>query len=110
MRFLVSLADVRDGFIIAYGVIGIIFFFFAILATIFMFFTVKGLVKSLRELIDDSVRPTLGSVRDTAETIRGTAEFVTETAVTPVVRTYGTIAGLRRGLGILTGLSKRRGK
>jgi hypothetical protein len=109
MRFLVSLADLRDGFIIVYGAIGIIFFFVAIIVTVVTFFTVKGLASSIRDLIDDSVRPTLGSVRNTAETIRGTTEFVAETAVTPVVRTYGTIAGLRRGISVLAGLSKRRG-
>ena len=110
MTTLVSLADVRDGFIIVYGAIGIIFFFVAIIATLFLFFTIKGLAGSMKELIDDSIRPTLGSVRDTAETIRGTTEFVTETAVTPVVRAYGAIAGVRRGLGTLAGLSRRRAK
>jgi len=110
MPILVALSDIRDGFIIAYGVIGIIFFLVAILATIFLYFTLRGLVRSLRDLLDDSVKPTLGSIRETADSIRGTTEFVAETAVTPVVRTYGAFSGLRRGLGVLTGFSKRRGK
>jgi hypothetical protein len=107
MPSLVALADVRDAFIIIYGAIGIIFFFVAIIVTLFMFFSLKAVLRSLREVLDDSVKPTLGSVKATADSIRGTTEFVAETAVTPVVRTYGMVSGLRRGLGVLTGLSNR---
>ena len=94
MPVLASLADIRDGFIIVYGVLGIIFFLIATIATV-------------NDLLNDSVRPTVSSVRDAAETFRGTTEFVGKTTVTPIVRTYGAFAGVRKGLGVLSGLKKK---
>jgi hypothetical protein len=105
---LLSLADFRDVIIIIYGLIGIIFFFAAIVILIFLFFAIKGIIGTVRELIRDSVKPTLDSVRDTAKSIQGTTEFVGESAVRPIIRTYGILAGLRRGATVLAGLSGRK--
>ena len=107
MPVLASLADIRDGFIIVYGVLGIIFFLIATIATVFIFMAARGLVRSINDLLNDSVRPTVNSVRDAAETFRGTTEFVGKTTVTPIVRTYGAFAGVRKGLGVLSGLKKK---
>jgi hypothetical protein len=50
----------------------------------------------------------LTSIKDTAETVKGTTEFVGQTAVSPITRTYGMVAGVRKGLGVLSGLSRRK--
>lgn len=105
---LLSLANFRDAIIIIYGLIGIIFFFVAIVILIFLFFAIKGIIGNVRELIRDSVKPTLDSVRDTAKSIQGTTEFVGESAVKPIIRTYGILAGLRKGATVLAGLSGRK--
>lgn len=107
MALLFSLGDARDVVVIVYGVIGIVFFAVATGVTIGLYFTVKGLASMARELVDESVKPTVASIRDAAETVRGTTDFVGRTAVVPIVRTYSAFAGVRRGLGVLAGLSRR---
>jgi hypothetical protein len=75
--------------------------------TLIIGLTVRGLLRNVRELLDDSVKPTVNSIRDTADTIRGTTQFVGRTAVTPIARTYGIFAGVKQGLGVL---GKMRGR
>lgn len=104
-----TLAQWRDIIIIVVGVAGAAFFCAAIVVTIATGFATMGLVSAVRAMLDDSVKPALESVREAADTVRGTAEFVGKTAVTPILRTYGTVAGVRRGLSVLAGLNKRRG-
>ncbi|MPZ48550.1 MAG: hypothetical protein GEU75_04425 [Dehalococcoidia bacterium] len=108
MSVLVALADVRDVVVIVYGIIGIIFFFIALIMLMVVGFTVKGLIGSVRELLDESVKPTVDSIRGAADTVRGTTEFVGRTAVSPIVRTYGMAAGMKKGLGVLAGFNSRR--
>ena len=108
MSVLVSLADIRDGFIIAYGIIGIIFFFVAVIVTIATYGAVRGLIKSIRSVLDESLKPALDSIKGTADSVRGTTEFVGTKAVAPIIRTYGMFAGLRKGLGVLSGVSRKR--
>jgi len=110
MAPVLSIAEVRDIVVIVYGVIGIVFFFFAVIVLVVLGFTVKGLLRSVSEILDDSVKPTMESIKNAADTVRGTAEFVGKTAVSPIVKTYGAFAGLRKGLGVLSGLSGRKGK
>jgi hypothetical protein len=108
MLLFLSIEDLRDIVVVVYGILGIVFFFAALIVIIGLFFTIKGLVGHLREILDDSVKPTLGSIKETVEGIRGTTEFVSQTAIVPIVRTYGMFAGARRGLGVLTGLTRRK--
>jgi hypothetical protein len=110
MPALVSVADLRDWVIVIYGIIGIIFFFVAVIVTIVMFFTVKSLLRAVRNALDESVVPALSSVREAADTVRGTTEFVGRTAVAPVAKAYGTFAGIKKGLSVLSGLRGQRGK
>src|SRR5438477_4858392 len=108
MTLLLSLANVRDVIIIIYGVLGILALFIAILVGLLLFFSIKGLVGSVKELISDSIKPTLDSVRDTAKSIHGTTEFVGSQAVRPIIRTYGILAGIRRGASVLSGLGRKK--
>lgn len=101
MPLLVSLADLRDVVIVIWGIISALFFLIGIIVLLVVGFSVKGLLNKVNSLLDESVRPTLGSVKEAADTVRGTTEFVSKTAITPVVKTYGAMAGLKKGLGVL---------
>jgi hypothetical protein len=101
MPLLVSLGDLRDIVVIVWGIISALFFLVGIVVALMLGFSVKGLLKKLHELIDESVKPTLGSVKEAADTVRGTTEFVSKTAITPVVKAYGAFAGIKKGLGVL---------
>ena len=108
MSPILSLADIRDGFIIVYGTLGIIFFLVATFATLFLFFALKGLLNSVNSMLDESIKPAVSSIKDAADQVRGTTEFVGRTTVTPIARTYGAFAGVKKGLGVLSGLNKMR--
>jgi len=110
MAPLLSLADIRDIIVIIYGILGIVLFAILAVVAVAVFFMLKGLLHTVSEMLDESVKPTLESVKNAAETVRGTTEFVGKTAVTPIIRTYGAFAGVRKGLGVLTSLSGRKGK
>jgi hypothetical protein len=108
MPLLVTLAELRDVVIVVWGVISAIFFLVAIFVVALLGFSVKGLLNNVKGMMDESVKPTLTSVKDAADTVRGTTEFVGRTAVTPVVRAYGTVAGVKKGLGVLTGIKGKK--
>ena len=107
MTLLASLADFRDVVIIVYGILGVIFFFVAIVVTVAVGLTVKGLIKNVNSLLDQSVKPALGSVQEVANTVRGTTDFMGRTTVAPIAKAYGMFAGVKKGAGVLSGLAKR---
>ena len=98
-----DLQEVRDVAIIAFTVAGTLLFLVGILVTVVGGFAAIGALRAARKLVDDGVKPMVDNAR-------GTITFVSENAVTPIVRTYGFYAGLRRGLGVLSGLGQRGGK
>ena len=98
----IDLQEARDIAIIAFTAAGTVLFLIAILVAVLTGITAVGALRAIRKLVDDGVKPMVDNVR-------GTATFVSENAVTPIVRTYGFYAGLRRGLGVLSGLSQRGG-
>ena len=105
---LLSIAHVRDWIIVIYGVLGIVFLGLSIVLVIFVFFTFKGLKNAVRDLLQETIKPTLDSVRDTAKSVRGTTDFLGQTAVRPIIRTYGFLAGVKRGASVLAGIAGRR--
>src|SRR3954466_4859387 len=110
MTFLASLADFRDVVVIIYGILGIIFFFVAIVMIVAVGLTVKGLIKNANGVLNDSVKPALSSVQEVANTVRGTTEFVGRTTVAPIAKAYGMFSGVKKGASVLGGLAKRGGK
>ena len=63
-------------------------------------------VQSLLVLLRDEIRPMLEAVNETLATVRGTTQFVSHNVVTPVMRWSSYLAGLRRILRDIGGLSK----
>ena len=107
MPTLVSLADIRDVFIIIWGTVGIIFLIILSIVVWVLGMTVRNLLGKVSGMLDDSVRPAVGSIKDAAETVRGTTQFMGKTTVTPIFRAYSTFAGVKKGLGVLSGFSRR---
>jgi hypothetical protein len=63
-------------------------------------------VQSLLVLLRDEIRPMLESVNETLATVRGTTQFVSHNVVSPVMRWAGYLAGFRRMVQGVSGLSK----
>ena len=108
MPLLSTLGDIRDVFIIIYGIMGIIFFVVASIVIFMVGSLVRKLLGNVNGMLDETVKPTVSSIKSAAETVRGTTEFVGQSAVSPIARTYGAIAGVRRGVGVFSALNRRR--
>ena len=102
---LLFVATFRDWVIIFAGIAIGAFFVVAVVITIVIGLLARSLLKRALSLIDDNVKPLLGSAKETADGVKGTASYVSNAAVTPIVRTYGIIAGVRRAVGVLAGLT-----
>lgn len=107
---LVTLAEVRDVVVIVYGAMGIILMLALAIAAFGLWFAVRALTRSVRDLLDDPVKPTLDDIRHTVQNVRGTSEFVADTAVHPIIRTVALARGVRRGVASVTGIRNRRSK
>jgi hypothetical protein len=103
----ISLGDARDWAIIIYSILGAVLCFFLIILVALLILGVRSVKGMIGDLVNESVKPTLNSIKGTAESIKGTTDFVGQNAVRPIIRTYGMASGVRRGLEVLSGLSKR---
>ena len=104
-----SLEELRDLVIVIWGVLGIIFLAVALVLAIVVGLTARGLMATIRRLLEEDLQPAISSVRQTVDSIRGTTSFVADTAVAPVIRVYGIVSGVRRFTSVLGGFRKRRG-
>ena len=105
---LLSLADTRDIAVIAYSVAGTVAFVLIIFFTLAIGILSWMTLNRVRRMLKNNVQPTLESVRQTSESVRGTVEFVSDYAVAPVVKTYGTVAGVRQFVVVLSRLGRQR--
>ena len=103
-----SLEELRDLVIVVWGILGIVFLAVALVLTVVVGLTARGLMSTVQTLLRDDLQPTLRSARQTMDSIRGTTSFVSETAVAPVIRVYGVVSGVRRFMSVLGGFRKRR--
>jgi hypothetical protein len=102
---LLFVATFRDWVIIFSGIAIGTFFVVGVVIMLVIGLLVRSLLKKTSALLDDNVKPLLGSAKGTADHVKGTATFVSNAAVTPIVRTYGVVAGVRRAAGVLAGLT-----
>jgi hypothetical protein len=107
---LLSLQDVRDIIIIAAGSLTILVLLALFIITVVLGFTIRALLSAIQTLLREEVTPLVRSGRQTVGRIKGTATFASETAVKPIIRAYGVVAGTRRFLGVLSGVAGRRNK
>jgi hypothetical protein len=64
-------------------------------------------VQSLIVLLRDEIKPMLEAANETLATVRGTTQFVSHSVVSPVVKWSGYMAGLRRIVREISGLTDR---
>jgi hypothetical protein len=103
-----SLSEWRDVAVILYSFAGFFAFIFILGFTIVIGWTTWRLLRTSQRMLKENVQPTLESVRQTSESVRGTVEFVSDYAVSPVVKTYGTVAGVRQFVVVLSRLGRSR--
>src|SRR6266542_3392993 len=107
-RMFLSLSDTRDIAVIAYSIAGTVAFVLIIFFTLAIGILSWMTLSRVRGMLKNNVQPTLESVRQTSESVRGTVEFVSDYAVAPVVKTYGTVAGVRQFVVVLSRLGRSR--
>jgi len=62
---------------------------------------------AVRRLVRENAAPALDSLKDSLDNLRGTTEFVGETAVSPIIRMYSVVKGVRTGVSAVTHLPDR---
>jgi hypothetical protein len=65
------------------------------------------LVFTLRRVLSQNVAPAVDSLKESLDNVRGTAEFAGETVVSPIIRVYSVVRGVRAGVGAITNLPSR---
>ena len=103
-----SLDNTRDIVIIVAGSLTVAVLLAVLVFTVVLGLASRALLGAIRSLLKDDVSPLLESIRQTVQTVRGTTAFVGETAISPIVRVYGAVAGARRMVGVITGITGRR--
>ena len=89
-----SWSEWRDIAVVAFG---LLIAFVGLLACILLIALI-AVALSVRRAVNQKLLPLLDSTRDLVDEVRGTAEFVGESAVTPIIRVYSVVSGIRRGL------------
>ena len=103
-----SLEELRDIVIIVYGVLGILLLLVLIIVAIALWFAVRGLTRTIQSLLHEQVQPALDDARGTVQNVRGTSQFISDTAVSPVIKVVAAARGVKRGVGVVSGLGRRR--
>jgi|SRR5919108_1351419 thiosulfate reductase cytochrome b subunit len=103
-----SVAEVRDYAVIAYSIAGVIAFVLIAFFTLVLGMLSWMTISRVRGMLKDNVQPALDNVRQTSQSVRGTVEFISDNAITPVVKTYGTVAGVRTFVVVLSRLGRSR--
>ena len=91
------------------------FFMFAGILVVIVMVALLFLVFLIRRILRENAAPAIDSLRSSLDNIRGTTEFAGETVVSPIIRTYAVVKGVRRGIGAVTNLpgrirGRRKGK
>ena len=104
---LFGLADWRDIMILAVGSITVLVLLAILVAVVVIGLALRALIRRATKLRHEDVSPLLGSAQETVHTVRGTASFVSETAVRPIIRVYGVLAGAKRAASVITGIGRK---
>ena len=103
-----NLQDLRDLIIVIFGIMGIVVLFVTLIVVIVVGFAARGLIAVAKDVLKGQLSPTLDSARQVVDDIRGTTSFIADTAVSPIIRLYGLINGVKRGIVALAGFGRRR--
>src|SRR5581483_6701871 len=97
----------RDIVIIIWGVMSILTLLVVLLIALFIGLSVKNLISTVNDLINTSIKPVIETTQESVTNVTGTTQFLGDTIVTPIIRVLSFFAGLRRFLGVFTGISNR---
>ncbi len=103
-----GLEELRDGVIVVAGIMTILVLLAVFITTVVLGLAARTLLGGIQTLVRDEVTPLMKSAHQTAQRVRGTTTFIGETAVAPVIRVYSVVAGARRAIGVLSGVTGRR--
>ncbi|MFN0095500.1 MAG: hypothetical protein ACKVVT_12095 [Dehalococcoidia bacterium] len=62
---------------------------------------------AIKRLLEKNVAPAVDSLKASLDNVRGTTEFAGETVVSPLIRAYSVVKGVRTGMGAITGVGDR---
>jgi small-conductance mechanosensitive channel len=99
--------NARDIVIIIWGIMSILTLLVALLIALFIGLSVKNLVTTVNDLVNTSIKPVIDSTQQSVTNVTGTTQFVGDTLVSPIIRVISTLAGIKRFLGVFTGISSR---
>ncbi len=105
-----NLQEWRDVIIIAAGSLMILVLLAVFIFTVVLGLATRSLLGTIQTLLRGEVTPLLDAARQTLQRVQGTTTFIGETAVAPVIRVYGVVAGARRMIGVLSGVAGRRSR
>jgi hypothetical protein len=95
-------ATTRDIVIILMGLAVFVFFLVGLVFAVILGLLSRALLKKSLSVMDENVKPLLDSAKASADHV---TSYVSQAAVTPIVKTYGVIAGVRRAASVLAGLT-----
>lgn len=106
-----SWSEWRDIMIVFMG----FFWTLALILLVVLLAVLIYLVMTVRRILRENAAPAIDSARAALDNIRGTAEYTGETVVSPIIRVYSVVAGVRSGIGAIGGLpgrvrGRKRGK
>jgi len=102
-----DLQDIRDLVIIITGCLMALVLIVTFVMVLVVGIATRGLIGVTKGVVKGQLSPALDSARQVADDVRGTTSFIADTTVSPIIRLYGLVAGLRRGLMALAGLGRR---
>jgi len=98
-----SWSEWRDIFFVLTGV----FWMLAALFGAVLVVALVVLVVTLRKILKENVAPAVDSLKGSLDNVRGTTEFAGETVASPIIKAYSIFAGMKTGLGAVTGIGGR---
>ena len=61
----------------------------------------------VRRILRDNAAPAIDSLKGALDNVKGTTEFAGESIVSPIIRVYSVVAGVRSGIGAISNLPGR---
>ena len=108
IQFDFTLAELRDVVIVIFGLLAVLLLIIMVVTLLALLVAVRLAANALGELRRESVQPVLDDLRAGAKNVRGATEFMTDSAVHPVIRVVSVTRSIRRGIGLVTGIGRRR--
>lgn len=97
----------RDIVIIIWGILSILTLLVVLGISLFIGLSIKHLVSTVNELVKTNVKPMIDTTQQSVVNVTGTTQFIGDTVVSPIIRVISIAAGVRRGVGVFTGVSSR---